>query len=443
MTERLNLVTGATGFTGSYVLRILLNKGEKVIGTDLPSQIEQARESEVYPNIGLDLDHPNLELVPSNLLEPESLDALFDRPVTHVFNPASLYDYSASLEKLRKVNVEGIKNLLPHAIDADLERFVHWSTCGVFGKPHTAAEGEINNIPFNERCSSPKNMPLSADEPEGTRLVNDYSVSKWEQEQLVWEAYREDNLPVSVVRPAPIYGPGSSYGHGGIMLGIAQGYIPAIPSDARNYITTSVHVEDIAGFACYIAEQEEGLGEDYNVADNSIISYHEFLNHIALLTGRRIREIPLVSNHMVQKLLKGTLSVWQFLEKNFGVARPRVFEGQSINYMVSSYWISNRKSLQTGYNYKYPDVKEGVKDTISWFRDMGWLNDSSKVFVVSPEGSKPADDQQSANESSAGTGQGTTELGERMKDNDPENNQDVNVSTNGSEPENESVTESH
>lgn len=422
MTERLNLVTGATGFTGSYVVKNLLDDGQKVIGTDLSSEIEKALESEVYPNIGLDLDHPDLELVPSNLLDEDSLAGLFDRPITHVFNPASLYDYSAPLEKLRKVNVEGAKNLLPHAIDADLERFVHWSTCGVFGKPHTAAEGDKNNLPFNERSSSPKNTPPNADGPEGTKIVNAYSQSKWEQEKLMWQAYRQDDLPLTVVRPAPIYGPGSCYGHGGIILGISQGYVPVIPADSKNYVTTSVHVQDIAGFACYIAEEDEGIGEDYNVVDNSIISYHEFLHYIALLCGRRMRDIPLVSNHSVQKLLKGALGVWRYLEKNFGIARPRVFESQSINYMVSSYWLSNRKSLRTGYEYEYPDVKEGLKDTISWFRDMGWLNDRSKVFVVSPDGSKPADDD----------GSTTVEDGSEPRT-------DMSISTNGSKPTDESV----
>jgi hypothetical protein len=71
---------------------------------------------------------------------------------------------------------------------------------------------------------------------------------------------------------------------------------------------------------------------------------------------------------------------------------------------------------------------------------MGWLNDSSKVFVVSPDGSKPADDDQSAADSSEAVSQGTTELGERMK-NDDSDDGDVSVSTNGSEPETESVSE--
>lgn len=390
MPDRLNLVTGATGFTGLYLLRELLDRGERVLGTDLSGQLDAVRSSEVPPGIGLDLDHPDLELVPSNLLEPDSLHALFERPVTHVFHPASLYDYSAPMEALRAVNVEGTRNLLEALRNAELERFVHWSTCGVFGKPYTAADGEKVNLPFNERSSSPKNTPPEAEEPEGTHLVNDYSITKWEQEKLMWKAHREDGLPLTVVRPAPIYGPGSAYGHGGIILGIAQGLQSFVPKDAHNYVTTSVHVSDVAGFAVYIAEREEGLGEDYNIVDNSIVSQYDFLHYIALLTGRSLREIPFLTAPFMKRTLQKVMAVWFWAEERFGVARPRVLEEQSLHYMGSSYWLSNRKTLEAGYDYRYPDVREGLKDTIAWFRETGWLLDPDKVWTVSPEGSKPS-----------------------------------------------------
>jgi nucleoside-diphosphate-sugar epimerase len=388
--SRCHLVTGAAGFSGSYVVRELLARGDRVVATDLARSWDDAETRRVLAATGVRLDHERLEIVPADLLAPETLAPLFARPVTHVFHTASLYDYSAPLARLRRINVEGTANLLAAAAGAELQRFVHWSTCGVFGKPYTAAHGARTNLPFAEDSSSPRNTPDEATGPLGTELVNAYSVSKWEQEKLVWRWHRERGLPLTVIRPAPIYGPGSSYGHGGIILAVAQGLTPALPTDARNYVTSSVHVEDVARFACFAIDRADTLGEDYDLVDDSIVSYYEFLHYIALLTGRRLRDLPLVRLDHLQPLFAASAHAWRWLETHLGTARPRVFEVQSAAYLSSSYWLSNRKSLRTGFEYRYRDVREGLKDTIAWMREMGWLTDRARLFVISPGGAKAA-----------------------------------------------------
>ncbi|MDP6946867.1 MAG: hypothetical protein QF464_22145, partial [Myxococcota bacterium] len=200
--------------------------------------------------------------------------------------------------------------------------------------------------------------------------------------------HREHGLPLTVIRPAPIYGPGSNYGHGGIILAVSLGFVPAIPSDAANYITTSIHAVDIARFALHIADLEEGLGEDYNVVDNSIISYLEFIKYISLLTGRNLKELSYLKLKRVQPVMEAAARAWAWLEKKASLPRIRVLEVQSTSYISSSYWLSNRKSLETGYTYTYPDVREGLKDTVAWFREMGWLTDLGQFFQASAGGSK-------------------------------------------------------
>ena len=94
-----------------------------------------------------------------------------------------------------------------------------------------------------------------------------------------------------------------------------------------------------------------------HMVDNSIISYFDYLTYIALLTGRSMRQVPLVKLRWLRPVMVGAATAWTWLEKNLGVPRVRVFEVQSATYVSSSYWLSNRKSQQTGFQYAYPDVR--------------------------------------------------------------------------------------
>ena len=50
--RRLDLVTGACGFTGSHLVKLLLEEGRKVIATDLPGAFEHPKTKFIFKNIG-------------------------------------------------------------------------------------------------------------------------------------------------------------------------------------------------------------------------------------------------------------------------------------------------------------------------------------------------------------------------------------------------------
>jgi nucleoside-diphosphate-sugar epimerase len=366
------LVTGACGFSGSHLVKHLLARGEHVVASDLEHAFRDDRRRAVLERIGLDLKHPSLDVRPADLTDRRSLERLFTSRYDVIFHTASLYDYSAPLERLRLLNVAHFESLLDLVVADPPERFVHWSTCGVFGRPCRLSHPR-SNAPFTEDSPSPRNTPFGASGPAGTTLANDYSVSKWEQEQLAWKVHRERGLPLTVIRPAPIYGPGSEYGHMGIVLAVHRGLLPAIPADARNHVTVSVHVEDLARFALHAARRPEALGEDYNVVDDSVISHAEFVRYIALLCGRRVIEVPLVRLESLKPLVVQAARTWAWLARHHRLPRVRMLEPGSAVYLGSSYWIQNEKSKSLGFEYRYPDVRVGLRDSIRWMRDAGWM----------------------------------------------------------------------
>jgi nucleoside-diphosphate-sugar epimerase len=368
-----DLVTGAFGFSGSHLVKQLLEQGRTVIGTDTAGRLKNKQRIKECYSIGLDLQHPNLQLIAADLTDMSSLKELFHKTpeIEMVFNTASLYSYSASLSTLKKINVVGTENLLA-TLPQDITHFIHWSTCGVFGKP--IQKGALSGIPFSEQSESPKNMSIHSRRPASTPLVNEYSVSKWEQEQLLWKVHREDGLPLTVIRPAPIYGPGSRYGHGGIVIAIATGLLPFIPSASKRSKTISVHVEDLGRFALHVAGKKEYFGQDFNVVDSSDISYYEFIHYIAGLLDKKIMDVPYLPMGLMKALTYSVAKVVNVLNLKKRFPQLNVVETQSAKYIGSSYRVDNSKSRSIGFSYNYPDVKNGIKDTIDWFKRQGWIS---------------------------------------------------------------------
>ena len=150
---------------------------------------------------------------------------------------------------------------------------------------------------------------------------------------------------------------------------------------AKRDVIGLVALAGVAGFACHVADRGDAIGQDYNIVDNSVVSYYDLVTYMALLTGRRMRDLPLVDLRRARRVMIPAARAMAWLQQRFGLKRIRVFEPQSAHYISSSYWLSNRKSLATGYRYRYPDVREGLKDTIAWMREHGWLADRRRLFA--------------------------------------------------------------
>src|ERR1700744_5684817 len=167
------LVTGASGFLGGRLTEVLALVGEQVTVLARPS-------SDLRHLAGL----AGVRIVLGDLTENAAV-AEAVRGVTHVFHCAAASTDWAPREVYLQSNVIGTETLLAAAQQIpNLERFVHVSTTDVYGYPV---------VPCNETGAL-----LDVGLP--------YNRTKILAEQAVWQSSRK-GLPVTVVRPATIYGP--------------------------------------------------------------------------------------------------------------------------------------------------------------------------------------------------------------------------------------------
>jgi dihydroflavonol-4-reductase len=339
------LVTGACGFSGSHMVDLLVEEGYDVIATD----------REDAPRRWL---NPEVKFIPSDLLDKRTLDKVVDS-VDCIFHPAAIFSYSASLEDLIRVNVIGTKNLLDVAVANGVKKMVMWSTAGVYDV------SKLGDEPIDE------NGPIGPS--------NNYEYSKLKQEELAMEYHISGKINLTIIRPAPIYGPRNLYGFANIVFGVAKFPVVIVPIIENRAV--SVHVKDVCGAALFLSQKDEANGEVFNIVDDSDYSYSDVNILVAQFLGKPYFKIPIKANakHLSYVSLiaaKFSRLVNKYFPLLFDLPLLGVLkyvEEDTARYIAFSYRFSNKKLKSFGYKLKYPDLKDGLPETIQWYKDYGYL----------------------------------------------------------------------
>jgi nucleoside-diphosphate-sugar epimerase len=339
------LVTGACGFSGSHMVDLLVEEGYDVIATD----------REDAPRRWL---NPEVKFIPSDLLDKRTLDKVVDS-VDCIFHPAAIFSYSAPLEDLIRVNVIGTKNLLDVAVANGVKKMVMWSTAGVYDV------SKLGDEPIDE------NGPIGPS--------NNYEYSKLKQEELAMEYHISGKINLTIIRPAPIYGPRNLYGFANIVFGVSK--LPVVIVPIIDNRAVSVHVKDVCGAALFLSQKDEANGEIFNIVDDSEYSYSDVNILVAKFLGKPYFKIPIKAN--AKRLSYVSLIAAKFsrlVNKYFPLLFDlpllgvlKYVEEDTARYVAFSYRFSNKKLKSFGYKLKYPDLKDGLPETIQWYRDYGYL----------------------------------------------------------------------
>lgn len=242
------LVTGAAGFTGSYVTRALLEKGLRVRAFVRNTSSLAA------------LNDKNIEVVYGDLKDQQTLEAAMEG-VQGVFHIAALFRQAGLPDsEYEKVNVEGTKSVFEAAIKNGVSRVIHCSTVGVLG--------HIESPP--------------ADETTPYAPGDIYQETKMKGEKLALEYYRSGKIGGLVIRPAMIYGPGDSRTLKLFKMISRKRFFYVGPGMS---LVHWVDVRDLAQAFLLAMNNEQENGKVYIIAGESAVPLKEMTSLIAEKVG--------------------------------------------------------------------------------------------------------------------------------------------------------------
>lgn len=256
------LVTGGTGFLGRQVVAELLRRGSAVRCVLRPTSSEDELRA-VAAAHGPD----RLEVVRGHLTRPE----FCDRAVAEC---DVIYHVAAEMNGATAVlflgNVVATRVLTDAAGRAGIRRFVLVSSLGVYGTAGVPTGGVLD-----ETC------PLDP----AAHLRDPYSYSKVAQEQAAWAAHRDGRLPLVVVRPGVIYGPGRDCLTARVGLRVGKLMVVMGGRQAMPY----THVANCARAVALAGEVAGIEGQTFNVIDDELPTGRDLVRRYQAEVGRTRR----------------------------------------------------------------------------------------------------------------------------------------------------------
>jgi nucleoside-diphosphate-sugar epimerase len=338
MAAHLALVTGTTGFIAARLVPALVAEGWRVRASGRRARPQDLPEEVEYQAVDLAGD------------DPEALDRLC-RDVTHVFHLAGASSSKSDQEEMERSNVRGTAQLLDAAVKGPLARFLYMSSTSIYG--------EERQLP----------LPVREDvEPSASR---GYGKAKWGAEQEVW-ARSKDGVPVVVLRPVTVYGPGATKLLASAILdaaieraaGLPRLAVAAEPNEQR-----LVHIDDLIAACLHLAGSEAAVGRAFNVVDGIYPSSHEVGEVLAHCFGMEVDiggegldedRRRKVHEHLVDQGMEPAIL--------FTADRFRLMAKTNRNNRLSTDALES-----TGFRFSKTDFAAAVADNVEWYQAKGWL----------------------------------------------------------------------
>lgn len=324
------LVTGGTGLIGGHIVRALARAGEKV------RLLVRARS-----NFSA-LEGVPFEEARGDVRDLESLRAAARGADRVVHAAASLHTDPFADERVRRVNVDGTRNVIAAAEQAGVRRILYVSSIAAVG-------------------SGSLERPADESTPWDLAGRGAYWQTKRAAEELVLEAARRGKLEAVVVNPSYAIGPGDvKPSSGGLLLFIAGGRLVAYPEGGSGF----VDARDAAQGA--VAALERARSGERFILSSENLTWREFFTICSEAAHVPPPRVPLPRAVALAAARLGDAG-GKLFPKAFAL-----FNSQTIASVYELAYVSPAKARrELGFSPR--PVHEAVADAYAWFRDTGRL----------------------------------------------------------------------
>jgi len=315
-------VTGATGFIGGRLARQLRTAGHEVVALVR----SPARAAE--------LAALGIALAPGDITDPASLRAPM-RGTDGVFHVAAWYGFGArAVRQAESVNVAGTRNVLEAMRDLGIAKGVYTSTLAVFSDTRGRVVDEAHRF--------------------SGRHLTRYDDTKARAHYDVALPMMRAGLPLVIVQPGLVYGPGDTSPVHDTWVAYLQRRLPMLPAGTAY---CWAHVDDVA-HAHVLAQERGRAGESYIVAGEC----HTLVE--ALATAERITGIPAPRLRAPRVALQALAAVAGVAEHLFPL--PPTYTRDGLLSTAGTTYLGDNAKARRELGYAPRPLEQGLRETLAW-----------------------------------------------------------------------------
>jgi len=341
MASRTALVTGATGYIGTHLVPVLAASGWEVRASGRRSSASEVG----FPG--------EVSYVSADLAGDDNLAPLL-AGVTHVFHLAGASSSKSDQEEMERTNVVGTRRLVAAAVAAGgVERFVHMSSTSVYGEE--------------------EQLPLPVREDVEVNPSRGYGKAKWRAEQEVWAA--TDRLPVVVMRPVSVYGPGAVKLVASAILDVAverRAGLDTVAVHSRPVEQRLLHIDDLVDATVHLAAHDGAAGRAFNVTSGVYPTSVEVAAALAEEFGMGLTESDDpdcgLSYEERAEVREAMLADGMAPHILLAPERFRFMAKENRNNRLA---LDNLRS--TGFEPRHTDTRAGIAGSVAWYREQRWI----------------------------------------------------------------------